>query len=124
MVGRRRCLTLETNSRGRRWMTCFRSEPLTRASRRRKVKTGRMAEGFAARISGHMVTTRRNSMELKSMEVNKSTTDFMSVREAERMIGRWWSAREKISMPIESRKSIFSWNSGLGGGGGGGGGRG
>lgn len=87
-MGRSRCLTLETSNLGRRLMTRLISEPLTRASRRRKVKTGTMVDALEARISGHIETIRRNSRELKFMDVNKSTMDFMSAREAERMTGR------------------------------------
>ena len=67
------------------------------------MKTGRMVEEFEARTSGHIETIRRNSMEVKFIEVNKSTVDLISVREAERMIARWCSAMEKMSTPIESR---------------------
>lgn len=82
-VGRRRALTLHASNLGRRFMTLFRSVLLTLTSRRRKVKTGRMSEEWEVRISGHMDTSRRNSAEVKLMEVIKSTLDLMSEREAD-----------------------------------------
>lgn len=69
MVGRSRYLTLQANNLGRRLMTLLRSEPSTRASRRRKVKTGTMLESEEVRNSGHMETIRRSSSAVKSMEV-------------------------------------------------------
>lgn len=69
-----------------------------------------MSEGREVKISGHMETIRRNSAAAKSMEVIKSTVDLMSFRDAE-TIGGWSMIKEKKSIPMESRKSIFSWNS-------------
>lgn len=43
-----------------------------------------------------------------AVDRRKSTTDFKSAAEAE-MIGGWIGRREKKSMPMESRYSIFSW---------------
>ncbi|KAJ6361903.1 hypothetical protein OIU78_002329 [Salix suchowensis] len=97
------CLTLDTSNLGRRFMTCFKSEPLTRASRSRKVMVGVILEGVELRISGHMEMIRRNSRGVKFLEVSKPTMDLMFVKEAERMIGRWLLTRENMSRPNESR---------------------
>lgn len=109
-MGRSRVFTALTSNLGRLLMTLFKSEPFTLASLRRKVKTGRMSEAREVKISGHMETIRRKSAAAKSMEVIKSTVDLMSFRDAE-TIGGWSLIKEKKSIPMESRKSIFSWNS-------------
>lgn len=102
-VGRSRSWTLQTSNLGRRLMTRLRSEPLTRASRRRKVKMGTMSVTREVRISGHMLMMRRNSTEVRgSVEVIKSTVDLRSGREAD-MIGGWWLIKDRKSRPIESR---------------------
>ncbi len=64
-VGRRRSSTLQASNLGRRLITRLRSEPLTRASRRRKVNIGTISETREVRISGHMPTIRRNSMDVR-----------------------------------------------------------
>lgn len=120
-MGRSRVFTSLTSNLGRRLMTLFKSEPFTLASLRRKVKTGRISEAPEVKISGHMETIRRNSAAVKSMEVIKPTVDLTSCRDTE-MIGGWSLINEKKSIPMESRKSIFSWNSEWVCGGGGGGG--
>ena len=102
-MGRRQYLTLDTSNLGRRFMTCFKSEPLTRASRRRKVMTGVTVEGVAVRTSGHMGMILRSSCGVKFMEVSKSMMDLMFDKEAERTTGRWWFIKENMSRPIESR---------------------
>lgn len=107
-MGRKQYLTLDTSNLGRRFMTCFKSEPLTRASRRRKVMTGVTVEGVEARISGHMEMILRNSCGVKFMEVSKSMMDLMFDKEAERMNGRWLFIKENMSRPSESRYRIFS----------------
>ena len=101
-VGRSWVSTLHVSNLGRRLITFFNSEPLTRASRRRKVKIGRSEVGLAVRISGHMDRMRRSSSVVKFMDARKSTVDFRSLREAI-MMGGWCWIREKKSRPMESR---------------------
>lgn len=101
-MGRRCDETGQTKRRGRLLITLRRSDPATRASRRRKVKTGRRSPGQRDRASGHMPKMRRSSMGLKSMERRKSTVDFMEGRGAETR-GVWRPMRERKSMPRESR---------------------
>ncbi|OMO52466.1 receptor-like protein kinase [Corchorus olitorius] len=102
-VGRSWFSTLHVSNLGRRLITLFKSEPLTHASRRRKVKIGRSEEGLEVRISGHMEKIRRNSSAVKFMEVRNSTVDFRSSKQVV-MIGGWCSIKEKKSRPLESRK--------------------
>lgn len=85
------------------------------------MKTGTRSAAREVRISGHIPTILRNSTAVKFMEVMKSTADLMSAREAA-ATGGWSLMTEKKSMPMESRKSIFSWNSVRGSGWGSGGG--
>ena len=101
-VGRSWVSTLHVSNLGRRLITFFNSEPLTRASRRRKVKIGRREDGLAVRISGHIERIRRSSTVVKFMEARKSTVDFRSLRESV-MMGGWCWIREKKSRPMESR---------------------
>lgn len=101
-MGRSWVSTLHVSNLGRRLITFFKSEPLTRASRKRKVKIGSREVGLVVRISGHMERIRRSSSVLKLKEVRKSTVDFRSLREVV-MMGGWCWIREKKSRPMESR---------------------
>lgn len=93
---------MHASNLGRLLITFFKSEPLTCASRRRKVKIGRREVGFTVRIWGHMERIRRSSSVVKLMEARKSTVDFRSWREAN-MMGGWCWIREKKSRPMDSR---------------------
>ncbi|PON31718.1 hypothetical protein PanWU01x14_367520 [Parasponia andersonii] len=89
-------------------MTLLRSEPFTRASLIRNVNTGTISETREDRTSGHIPTILRNSTAVNpAVEVTKSTVDLISDSGEER-IGGWSSIRERKSMPMESRYSIFS----------------
>lgn len=85
------------------------------------MKIGTISEALDVRISGHIPTIRRNSTAVKFIEVMKSTADLMSAKEAV-ATGGWSFMMERKSMPMESRKSSFSWKSewwsrwGVGGG--------
>lgn len=68
-----------------------------------------MTEDFVVRISGHIPTERRMSLKLSPTEHRSWTVGFISSRGQDR-IGGCAVAREKRSMPMESRKSIFSLN--------------
>lgn len=68
-----------------------------------------MTDDFVVRISGHIPTERRMSLKVSPTEHRSWTVGFISSRGQDR-IGGCAVAREKRSMPMESRKSIFSLN--------------